>query len=96
MLRNTSSRLSILAAAVAAMGIGSFVRADTIITDFTPGDLVVLRGGDATNPDSPRAERTAFPGHGAAFSRRCHRVAASGKRMPRSLSEKSLVKLRRV
>jgi hypothetical protein len=50
MLRITSSRLSILAAAVAALGIGSFARAD--ITDFTPGDLVVLQGGDAAFPDT--------------------------------------------
>ena len=27
-------------------------RADTLITSFTPGDLVVLRGGDAANPDT--------------------------------------------
>jgi PEP-CTERM motif len=52
MHRTTSSRLSILTAAVAALGIGSFVRADVTISNFTPGDLVVLRGGDATNPDT--------------------------------------------
>jgi hypothetical protein len=42
MQRKFSKRLGILAAAVAAAGISSAVRAD--ITSFTPGDLVVLDG----------------------------------------------------
>ena len=42
-----------LALACACLAWGSQTgRADTPITNFTPGDLVVLRGGDATNPDT--------------------------------------------
>jgi hypothetical protein len=41
-----------LLAAVAAIGFGSLVRADTTITSFTAGDLVVLRGGDAAIADT--------------------------------------------
>jgi PEP-CTERM motif len=43
-------RIALLAAATA--GVASMARADVAITQFTPGDLVVLRGGDATNPDT--------------------------------------------
>jgi hypothetical protein len=47
-----------LAAAAAGAALGTFwandfysvARADNLITSFTAGDLVVLRGGDATNP----------------------------------------------
>jgi hypothetical protein len=52
MLRSTSTKMSILAAAVAAVGIGSFTKADVDINSFTPGDLVVLRGGDSAFPDT--------------------------------------------
>jgi hypothetical protein len=37
---------------LAVAGGASVARADTLITSFTPGDYVVLRGGDATNPDT--------------------------------------------
>lgn len=40
-----------VACAIVAWG-GLTVRADTPITGFTQGDLVVLRGGDATNPNT--------------------------------------------
>jgi hypothetical protein len=42
MQRKTSNRLMVIAAALAAAGIGSAARAD--LTSFTPGDLVVLDG----------------------------------------------------
>jgi hypothetical protein len=38
-------------AAIAALGTCSTVRADTAASSFTPGDIVVLRGGDSTNPN---------------------------------------------
>ena len=42
-----------LAPVCAFLAWGSLIaRADTPITNFTPGDIVVLRGGDATNPDT--------------------------------------------
>jgi len=46
------TKSSLLLAAAAVAGSSSLVCADTPITSFTPGDLVVLRGGDATNPDN--------------------------------------------
>lgn len=48
--RMNSTVLTIVSTAAAA-GMSSMVSADTPITNFTPGDVVVLRGGDATNPD---------------------------------------------
>ncbi len=46
-------RFASLALVCAFLPWGSLTaRADNPITNFTPGDLVVLRGGDATNPDT--------------------------------------------
>lgn len=39
------------AVAAAALAASATVRADVLISSFTPGDLVVLRGGDSTNSD---------------------------------------------
>jgi len=47
-----TSKLPILLAAAVIAAIGAAAHADTPITAFTPGDLVVLRGGDATNPNT--------------------------------------------
>jgi hypothetical protein len=53
-MNTTKKRLSLAIAA----GFASFVasnaisKADVALSAFTPGDLVVLRGGDATNPDN--------------------------------------------
>jgi hypothetical protein len=45
------SKKSVLAlAAISSLAGFSAVRADVVISSFTPGDLVVLRGGDPTNP----------------------------------------------
>lgn len=65
MLRTTSSRLSILAAIAATVGLGSFVRADTPITSITAGDLIVLRGGDSTYSDGTTGN--AYNGEVAAY-----------------------------
>ena len=50
----TSKKLSAAVAVglLGAMGLGASAKADTLISSFTPGDLVVLRGGDAANPDT--------------------------------------------
>jgi hypothetical protein len=40
---------AIAAAAAATLGTYSVAGADTLLSSFTPGDLVVLRGGDAAN-----------------------------------------------
>lgn len=41
------------AAAAPALGIINLAFGDTPISSFTPGDLVVIRTGDATHPDTP-------------------------------------------
>lgn len=47
------SKTTLLAVAVAVVaGLATASFADTPITQFTPGDIVVLRGGDATNPNT--------------------------------------------
>ena len=43
--------LNAAAAAAAALAASATARADVAISAFTPGDLVVLRGGDTTNSD---------------------------------------------
>jgi hypothetical protein len=48
---NRVKKASLLAVAVVA-GISSFACADTPLTGFTPGDLAVIRTGDATTPDT--------------------------------------------
>jgi hypothetical protein len=50
-MKANHATLSALALAAIA-GVSSMARGDIAITSFTPGDLVVLRGGDATNPDT--------------------------------------------
>jgi hypothetical protein len=46
-------RIGSLAVAAGAALLGSSIaRGDIILSNFTPGDLVVLRTGDATNPDT--------------------------------------------
>jgi PEP-CTERM motif len=51
MLRRMTIRLGSTVLAAAMVAAGSLIYADTLITNFTPGDLVVLRTGDAANPD---------------------------------------------
>lgn len=65
MLRNGISKMSILAAAAAAVSFGSFARADIPLTSLTPGDLIVLRGGDSTFSDGETGN--AFNGEVAAY-----------------------------
>ncbi len=65
MQRRRNLQLSILAVAAATVGVGSFVRADTPITSITPGDLIVLRGGDSTFSDGTTGN--AFNGEVAAY-----------------------------
>jgi PEP-CTERM motif len=55
MKRSYEVRFSALAAFVAAMMVATSALADTPITSFTPGDLVVLRGGDATHSNNSAA-----------------------------------------
>ena len=43
-------KASMMVAVVSGLGACAAANADTIISSFTPGDLVVLRGGDSTNP----------------------------------------------
>src|SRR5579872_7226359 len=56
LMRVNLRKRALAIAALAALGaystpdIDSMARADTLISSFTPGDLVVLRGGDAANP----------------------------------------------
>ena len=53
MQKNRVSKASLLIAAAAVAAVSASVaQADVIISSFSPGDLVVLRGGDATNPDN--------------------------------------------
>jgi PEP-CTERM motif len=52
MKRRNVVRFSALVAFAAAMTVVSVASADTPITSFTPGDLVVLRGGDATHSNN--------------------------------------------
>jgi len=52
MIRVQSKFAGLMLAAAVAAGTASLTRADVLISAFTPGDLVVLRGGDATNPDT--------------------------------------------
>jgi hypothetical protein len=48
-----TSRITVLLAASAALALTALrASADVAITTFTPGDLVVLRGGDANNPNT--------------------------------------------
>jgi hypothetical protein len=54
MARTDKKSLILATAAVASLGgIASIALADTPISNFTPGDIVILRTGDATNPDTP-------------------------------------------
>jgi PEP-CTERM motif len=53
MSRNRLKKSPLLAAGIlGVVGLSAGAWADTLITSFTPGDLVVLRGGDSANPDS--------------------------------------------
>ncbi|HUO08660.1 MAG TPA: PEP-CTERM sorting domain-containing protein [Phycisphaerae bacterium] len=47
-----SSKLVVVLSVAVLAAIGVSSRADVAISSFTPGDLVVLRGGDANNPDT--------------------------------------------
>ena len=51
-MRNRSRNIAIAFGIAAAAGLGSTALADTAITSLTTGDIVVLRGGNATTPDT--------------------------------------------
>src|SRR5208282_2099768 len=52
MLRPSQLSAAVAAGLVGVIGFGVAAKADTAISSFSPGDLVVLRGGDSTNPDT--------------------------------------------
>jgi hypothetical protein len=52
MRRVQSKKASLVLAATALVASASFAVADVPLTSFTPGDLVVLRGGNASFPDN--------------------------------------------
>jgi hypothetical protein len=52
MTRSTKLSTAVAAGVLSIAGFGASAMADIPLTSFTPGDLVVLRGGDATNPDT--------------------------------------------
>jgi autotransporter-associated beta strand protein len=54
-MRKCNRRDRSLAVVVAAAGVSlpALARADVPITQFTPGDYLIMRGGDPTNPDGP-------------------------------------------
>jgi hypothetical protein len=52
MIVNRLGKSSMLITAAVVAAVSSVVHADTAITAFTPGDLVVLRGGDSANPNT--------------------------------------------
>jgi hypothetical protein len=52
MKANRVSKSSLLIAAAAIATVSAAVHADTPVTTFTPGDLVVVRGGDVNNPNT--------------------------------------------
>ncbi|HEY1921212.1 MAG TPA: PEP-CTERM sorting domain-containing protein [Tepidisphaeraceae bacterium] len=52
MIRSKKLSLAVAAGLSAIIGFGAIANADISISSFTPGDLVVLRGGDSVNPDN--------------------------------------------
>ena len=55
-MRSKLKKQALLLAAISTLGVHPAANADTSIPSFTPGDLVLLRGGDATNPNGGSTE----------------------------------------
>ncbi|HUN81134.1 MAG TPA: PEP-CTERM sorting domain-containing protein [Phycisphaerae bacterium] len=53
-------RIAGVAVVIAAVSRGSIALADTPLLSFTPGNFVVLRGGDSTNPNSTTNEVASY------------------------------------